>query len=435
MKIRIRHRSYDEVMALPRPPHRRPRKPSLLLRTVVRLAAIPDLLATHFTYRDHRNRGQDEGLPYLVLMNHSSFLDLKIAYRILYPRPFGIVCTTDAFVGKPRLMRWLGCIPTQKFVTDMTLIRDMKHALCEQKSDVLMYPEAGYSFDGCATPLPAQIGGLLKLLDAPVMTIMTHGAFARDPLYNGLQLRKVRVIADVRCLLTRAEVRELSAEELGRRVHEAFDFDQFAWQYEHRVRIREPFRADGLERILYRCAACGVEGHMEGKGTELVCHACGKTYHMDEYGRLAATSGVTEFPHIPDWYRWERAQVREAVAAGIYRLDVPVRIGMLVDYKALYMVGEGRLVQDADGFHLTGCDGKLRYDQKPLSSHSLNADFFWYEIGDVIGIGDRKELYYCFPQVDGDTFCSVTKARFAAEEMYRVAMAAHGRRLRGQASD
>lgn len=421
MKIKMINRPYEEVMALPRPEHRKPHKPDILFRTLVRVASMPDLWATRFTY--DRDRTKDEGGPYLVLMNHSSFLDLEIAFRILYPKPFCTVCTTDAMVGKARLMRMIGCIPTQKFVTDLSLIRDIKYAIHEKGASVLMYPEAGYSFDGRATTLPENAGGLLKLVDAPVLTITTHGAFARDPLYNGLQKRKVRVSADVKCILSREEIREKSVEELNGILQDVFSFDNFAWQYQQKLAIKEDFRADGLERVLYKCAACGAEGRMEGKGTTLTCHACGKSYHMDELGRLNATEGETEFPHIPDWYTWERSSVRAELEAGAYRMDVPVKIALMVDEKALYMVGDGRLHHDADGFHLTGCDGRLDYRQKPRVSHSLNADFFWYEIGDVIGIGNRDCLYYCFPQAEAGNPCPVAKARLAAEELYKLAMA------------
>lgn len=93
-----------------------------------------------------------KGEPCLVLMNHSSFIDLKIAIMVLFPRPFHIVCTSDGFVGKKRLMRRLGCIPTRKFMNDVVLVRDMIYALRELKSSVLLYPEASYSFDGTQTP-------------------------------------------------------------------------------------------------------------------------------------------------------------------------------------------------------------------------------------------------------------------------------------------
>lgn len=101
---------------------------------------------------------------------------------------------------------------------------------------------------------------------------------------------------------------------------------------------------------------------------------------------------------------------------GRYHLDSPVTIGMMVDHKALYMVGEGRLQHSAEGFTLTGCEGKLHYEQSPLASHSLNVDYHWYEIGDMISIGNRDALYYCFPQ-DGT---SVTKVRIAAELIYEM---------------
>ena len=126
--------------------------------------------------------------PCLILMNHSCFLDLQIAYRILYPRPFNIICTSDGFVGMGGLMAWLmrtiGCVPTQKFVTDLTLVQDISYCLKTLKTSVLMYPEASYSFDGTCTPLPRKMGALLKKLDVPVVMIETFGAFGRNPLYN-----------------------------------------------------------------------------------------------------------------------------------------------------------------------------------------------------------------------------------------------------------
>ena len=430
MKIKTLNRTYDEVMALPRPKHEKPWKPTLLFRTIMRIASAPDLWATKFTYT--RDKKSEPKGPCLVLMNHSSFIDLKMATGILYPKPFGIVCTTDAMVGKGLLMKLLGCIPTQKFVTDLSLIRDMKYMLHEKKTSVLLYPEAGYSFDGRATAMPEVMGGLVKMLDVPVLMITTHNAFARDPLYNGLQNRKVKTSADVTTLLTAEQVREKTAEEIETIVREAFSFDNFAEQYERGVKITEPFRADGLHRILYKCPACLAEGHMEGKGIHLTCHACGKSWLLNPDSRLEAVAGETEFPHIPDWYDWERAEVKKEIDKGEYRLDTPVKIGLMVDYKGLYMVGDGWLTHNKDGFRLTGCKGKLNYEQKPRASHTLNADFYWYCMGDVIGIGNRNCLYYCFPTAEDGHIPPVAKARLATEELYKLAMADRRRLTRGE---
>ncbi len=417
MKIKTKRLDFNTAYALPRAKKQKPLRPNILFRTLIRLLSIPDLWATKFSFTKKDMDKVKAGEPCLILMNHSSFIDLKISSKILYPKPYSIVCTSDGFVGKNLLMRLIGCIPTTKFVSDTQLIRDIQYMIKEKNTSVLMYPEASYSFDGTATALPRRLGALLKRLDVPVVTIITEGAFSRDPLYNGLRLRKVRVSAEQRCLFTREQLKELSVEELDSALDKAFSFDAFKWQKENGIEIKESFRATGLERILYKCAACGEEGHMLGEGEQLICKKCGKRYRLTELGELSALSKETEFSHIPDWYAWQRQCVKKELEDGSYKLDTVVDIGILVDRKAIYMVGEGRLVHDEQGFVLNGCDGALHYTQKPLSSYGLYADYFWYEIGDVISIGTRDCLYYCFPK---DKSVSVAKARLAAEELYKL---------------
>ena len=159
-----------------------------------------------------------------------------------------------------------------------------------------------------------------------------------------------------------------------------------------------------------------AENQMEGKGTQLVCHACGKRWEMDEYGQLAAVDANTEYAHIPDWYSWQRDCVRREIEDGSYLLDTDVDIAVQVNLDGVCSIGKGHLRHDLDGFHLTGADGKLDYRQSPLFSHTLYADYYWYEIGDVIGIGDNEFSYFCFP---GDGV-SVSKARLATEELYKM---------------
>ena len=426
MKIKTAKMSYEEVLALPVTIHQKPIKQRLLFRVVLLLLSIWDLWMTRFTYRMIGMEKLEKGEPCLVLMNHSSFIDLKIAARLMCTRPFHIICTADGFVGKRWLMRQIGCIPTRKFMTDVTLVRDMVYATRELKSSILMFPEASYSFDGTQTPLPDSLGKCLKILKVPVVMIRTHGAFARDPLYKNLQLRKVRVSADVEYLLSPKEIAEKSQQELNDILQEKFTFDYFRWQQENEIRIKEPFRADGLNRMLYKCPRCKAEGQMLGQGTKILCKLCGKAYELTEYGYLHAVETESrenknqEFPdftHIPDWYHWERECVRQEIISGNYRMDVPVTIYMMVNTDRIYQVGEGILSHSSEGFRLTGCDGRLDYRQEPLASYSLYSDFYWYEIGDVISIGDARVQYYCFPKESGDI---VAKARLAAEELYKL---------------
>ena len=414
MKIKTKRVSVDYALQTTPPEKGKLKKPSLLWNTLIRILSAPTMWKTKFTCV--KKRMEYAKGPCLILMNHSCFVDMKILSRIFYPKRYFIVGTTDSLVGKKWLMKKIGILPTQKFIADATLPRDINRALHDLKTSVVVYPEAGYSFDGRTTALPQSLGALVKKLGVPLVTVITDGAFLRQPLYNNLHIRKTKLSAEVECLLTPEETKEKSVQEINALIADKFSFNAFKAQAEHKIAITEPTRAEGLQRILYRCPACETEGEMIGEGITLSCKACGKTYQMNEYGELQATSGETEFASVPDWFDYERECVRREIEAGEYKLDLPVEIAVLSDCKALYQIGAGRLVHDQNGFVLTAEDGRVLFTQSPLSSYSLNADFNWYEIGDVIGIGDKKRLFYCFPQTQKDV---VTKARFAAEELYK----------------
>lgn len=422
LKISVKKADYESVMTRPRPEHQNPKYPKLFWRVLIRLLTIIGMAGTGFQIEKDERMERIKDEPCLILMNHSCFLDMQIAHRAMFPRPFNIITTSDAFVGLWGLMEWvlrqIGCFPTQKFVTDLRSIQDMQYCFKTLGTSVLMYPEASYSFDGTCTPLPRKMGVLLKKFDVPVVMIETFGAFSRNPLYNELQVRKgVKVSAKVTCLYTREEIKEKTVQELSDGLDAAFGFDHFRWQKEQGIEIHDDFRADGLNRILYKCAHCGAEGQMEGKGTGLTCHACGKHYELTPLGELKASEGETEYSHIPDWYAWERECVRQEILDERYKLDLDVDIGLLVDFTNIYMVGSGHLTHDRTGFRLDGCGGKLHYEQKPQACYGLYADYYWYEIADVICIGDNETLYYCFPKDGGDV---VAKSRLAVEEMYKL---------------
>ncbi len=418
MKIKVKKKTYEQVMAMKPEKNLKPMKPMFIFRLILKIASAFGMIGSGYKCNKIGMEKLDKNQPALYLMNHSAFIDLMMASYSIFPRPVNIVTTTDAFVGMNLLMRLIGCIPAKKFIADTRMVRDMLHAVKKNNTSILMYPEASYSFDGTATPLPESIGKFVKLLGIPVVMIRTYGAFLRDPLYNGLQIRKnVKVSADFKYLISPEEISNLSETEINEIIGKEFTFDNFKWQQETGLKITAPFRADGLNRVLYKCPHCMTEGEMVGNGTTVTCNHCKKIWELTEEGYMKALEGETEFSHIPDWYKWERECVKQELIDGKYSLDIPVKILMGVNSKSIYEVGEGRLTHSADGFHLIGCDGKLDFSVKPSSSYSLYSDYLWYEIGDMICIGDTKAFYYCFPQVDGDF---VAKTRLATEELYKL---------------
>lgn len=425
MKIKVRTSTYDEVCALPKPEMKKPVKQSALARAILNFASGGEIKAVNFSYEEIGMEKLGKNEPALFLMNHSSFTDLMIAARMLRKRQYHIITTNDGFIGKSSLMRWIGCIPTRKFIAEMSLVKDMQYTFKELNSSILMFPEASYSFDGSMTPLPKSLGKLIKIMKTPVVIISTKGAFLRDPLYNNLQRRKADVSATVTYRLSPEDIASLTVQEINAILSKEFTYDHFRDQVARRVKITEKFRADGLHRPLFKCPHCLCEGNMEGRGIMIKCKSCNFEAELTEEGTLSYkkipdgnTTNTNTQKFVTDWYAWERECVRQELLNGTYRMEMDVDILMLVDYKCMYRVGEGILIHSADGFKLTGCDGKLEYTQKPKSSYSLYADYFWYEIGDVISIGDANYQYYCFPKNQKKAI--VAKARLAAEELYKM---------------
>lgn len=414
MKVKTRKISHDKLLTTYKLPRKSPPHPSFLFRTLVRLLSIGELRKTKFSFSLENMKKIPKG-PCLFLMNHSSFIDLKIASKVLYPKCYNIVATSDAMLGKEWLMRRLGCIATNKFVPDVPLVFDMMRLVKKWKRSVLLYPEAGYSFDGTSTTMPKNLGSLIKKMGVPVVTIITDGAYLYDPLYNELKKRKVKTSAKVKLLLSAKDIESKTADEIQSMVETDFAFDNFKSQYEKGVLITEPTRADGLHRVLYRCPNCQSEGKTVGKGETLTCENCGKVYRLEENGRMKAQDGKTEFEHIPDWFAWQRECVKEEFLKGEYRLEEDVEIGAIYGYKSFNTLEKGKLTHDKNGFKLEFYDSKVTYTQSPIYSYSVNVDFYWYEGGDIISIGNNEILYYCFPKKE----VPVAKIRLAAEEMYK----------------
>ena len=261
MKTTIKNMDYDQVMALPRPGHILPKKPSFFWQTIVRAICNLGMGGCKLDYTiEGLDAVKDE--PCLILMNHTCFADMCIAYKLLYPRRFNIVCSNDGFIGFWGLMGWamrkIGCFSTQKFVTDLQLVQDMEYCFKKLNSSVLMYPEASYSFDGMATMLPRKFGVLLKKFDVPVIMIETSELYLRNPLYNELQIRKgANARARAYLLYSREDVREKSVRELSDGIDAAFGFDHFKGQKEHHRRIFSSGKTDNnLSIRSHDCLKC-----------------------------------------------------------------------------------------------------------------------------------------------------------------------------------
>ena len=374
-----------------------------------------------------------EGLkpPYLLLCNHNAFFDFKVATMAIFPHRANYVVAIDGFIGREGLLRRVGCICKRKFTNDVMLVRQLRRVV--QNGDICMiYPEARYSLCGTTAVLPASLGALCKLLHVPVVTLICHGHHIDSPFWN-LHPRGVRPTeAEMTLQFTAEELAAATPDEINERLVSAFQYDDYAWQKARGIRVTYEGRAEGLHKVPYQCPHCGAEFRMASEGAALFCRACGKRWAYTELGELRAETGETEFSHIPDWYEWERANVRAEVEAGRYDSgELPVTVRSLPNAKEFILLGEGTLRHNMDGFSVRGADGDGDPFEmvKPVPSlYSCHIEYEYLgKFGDCVDLNTLEDTWYVYPH---DCDFAVTKMALATEELYLKWRAEEGRPAR-----
>ncbi|NLD27077.1 MAG: hypothetical protein GX661_06935 [Acholeplasmataceae bacterium] len=392
--------------------YEKPRKESFYLTPLAYLLSFPEV----WKRRLKINKVNMKGLkpPYILLCTHHAFIDFKVTTAAIFPHRANYIVAIDGFIGREWLLRHVGGIAKRKFTNDITLVKQIKYSLEKLKNIVAIYPEARYSLIGTTAILPESLGKMAKMFKKPVVVLNMHGNYLSQPVWN-LKKRKNRITADMTQIITAEEITKLSIEEINDRINKAFVYDEYRWQFENKIKIDEPYRAQNLHKVLYQCPHCLTEHRMNSDKNLIWCEACHKTYAMDEYGRLEATEGVTEFPHIPDWYEFERLQVRKQIEEKTYHVEDDVVIESLPNAKGFIPLGKGHFVHDLNGFHLTGKDLDLK--KEPLSLYSLHIEYDYLGKGDCFDLSTLDDTYYIYPQ---NLQNIITKMHFAVEEIYKI---------------
>lgn len=394
---------------------KKPKRPGL--RLLQYLLAIGDVKKHKLkVYKTHMGGIKP---PYLILGNHNAFLDINVLSYVTFPHLLNYVIAIDGFIGREGLLRTIGGICKRKFTTDTNLVKQIKYCI-DHKWVVAMFPEARYSLIGTNAIIPPSLARLCKYLNVPVVMLRMHGHHINSPFWN-LHDRGVKgVEAEIFPLISKEEVGTLELDEIDNRLQEAFVYDEYKWQKERNIEIHYEGRAEGLHKVLYKCPHCGKEYRMNSKGIHLFCEECGKKWEYTPLGELRALEGETEFSHIPDWYEWERAEVRKEVEAGTYKWEGEVHVNMLPNTKEFIPIGNAYLVHDMNGFKLTGeFEGeKYEVDIPASSTYGVHIEYEYLgKYGDCVDLNTLDNTYYTYPH--GKDF-AVTKFSLAAEELYKL---------------
>ncbi len=373
-------------------------------------------------HRTKINKVGMEGIkpPYILLGNHNAFFDMSVSSAATFPHFGNYVVAIDGYIKREWLLRNIGCICKRKFTSDTQLIKHIRTVI-KNKGIVALYPEARYSLCGTTAPLPESLGKLCKMMQVPVVTLITHGNHINHPFWNTRHERKVlNNEATMKRLFSAEDLRNCSVDEINEKLVNEFQYDDFKWQRENKVVVDCKDRAVGLEKILYQCSHCKTEYKMRSEGIHLHCDACGRTWEMTEFGELKTEDGQIEFSHIPDWYEWERENVKQEVVSGTYSSgELPVHVDSLPNAKGYIRIGEGTMIHDMNGFRVTvkDKDDDVHTMEKSVPSmYSCHVEYeYLFKHGDCVDLNTLEDTWYVYPK---KLPFSVTKMAIATEELY-----------------
>lgn len=397
--------------------YKKPIKPKWYLKIVEFVASPFYLLFNNGHVKTDKAVKKLKG-PFLVLATHASFMDFPQIVRGLMPKTTGWVMSVEEFRRGDWLMGGIGGIPKRKFTHDIVTAKHMLNYLKKQKHPVTIYPEARFSLAGINERLDGALGKFCKVAKVPVVMCKSYGNFINSPQWSKHPYRKIRQEAHLYMLFTPEEIEKSTVEELQDRIEKEFVKDEYKWQVENNLHVKCKKRADGLYRILYKCPVCGKEFKMNSGGIHLWCEECGAKWEMDTLSRLKGVNTDKGFSHIPDWYNWEREEVRKEVENGTYRFEDDVRVEDYYSSKVgCIPVGNAHLVHDKNGFTFNGeVDGKPFNLNKSVSDmYSVHIEYDFLNRGDAFDIATDHTTYFMFLKTAKNY---LTKMHFAQEELY-----------------
>lgn len=145
---------------------------------------------------------------------------------------------------------------------------------------------------------------------------------------------------------------------------------------------------------------------------------------LREDGVIEALNGETEFSHAPDWFEWERQQVREQLKRGEYAFSDDVDVYFLPRCWKFEHLGPAKVTHDPEnGFviegHYNGQDYRVQRLPGSMNSLHLEYDYCYIKPFDCFDVSTEKDSFYCYPTKEN----VVTKLGFAVEEIYKMEMA------------
>jgi 1-acyl-sn-glycerol-3-phosphate acyltransferase len=242
----------------------------------------------------------------LILANHVNSLE-PVMLEASFNRPVCFLAQNGLFLGPLiRLLRHLTpFISIDKGNVDAVAVMQCLRYI-KEGGVLATYPEGNLTYDGELGYMNPSIVKMVRVLKVPVIYYTIRGGYGLDPRF-GRSPRRGRMYGRVAGVRSVAEIAAMTDEELFTDIRKMLTVDEFSAGL-----YRSKRSAEALERVLYRCPACGRTETIQSRGryVSCVCGLCAEYRDDLTFGFVRGDCGLR---YVRDWIYDELEWVKSYV--------------------------------------------------------------------------------------------------------------------------
>lgn len=212
--------------------------------------------------------------PYLLVANHGHRADAWVLASLLRRTIRYMANLEGVSPLKALFAELVGAYGKRKGMPDLAALRRTVQ-LARSGETIGIFPEGDRSWDGSFQGIKPGLGRLIKLIKLPVLMARQEGSYLSAPRW-ARHTRQGRWQVRFK-LLALEDIERKSPLEIERAIQDWIAVDGFA--SESSFSCRAP--AEGAERVLWLCPACGALHSIQSRGAELYCRNCSAAWNLD----------------------------------------------------------------------------------------------------------------------------------------------------------